>query len=212
MNTFAIGIPTLNRYDLLKDALEKYYIDFPNTKIFIVDNGNQSIDDSHQNVQIYKSHKNLGVAGSWNKLCNLIYEEHSHALILNDDIQFSKQENEISHLINSSDFDFYVGPYYWSVYILPKTTFYKVGGFDEEFFPAYFEDNSFSHKLKLNNCSYFSTEVLLPTLCRNSMTLEKDPTVNSTFEKLKKLYVKMWGGKPGEEKYITKFNENLKIS
>jgi hypothetical protein len=41
--SFAIGIPTLNRFDLLHPALMFYKQDFPNTKIYVVDNGNQNI-------------------------------------------------------------------------------------------------------------------------------------------------------------------------
>ena len=41
---FAIGIPTLNRYDLLKPSLMLYLQrDFPTIDIFIMDNGNQGI-------------------------------------------------------------------------------------------------------------------------------------------------------------------------
>lgn len=211
MKTFAIGIPTLNRYDLLKEAVEKYITYFPNIKIFILDNGDQNIDFEYSNVYVYSSEKNLGVAGSWNELCGLIFKEHGYVLMLNDDIEFSKPEQEIHYLLENFPSDFYVGPYYWSAFILSKETFTKVGKFDEAFYPAYFDDNDYHYRMKLNNCSYSSTEVLLPTLCRNSMTLEKSPNINSTFEDLKKYYVAKWGGMPGEEKFITSFNKNIAI-
>lgn len=209
MNTFAIGIPTLNRYDLLKQAIEKYIVYFPNVEIFILDNGNQNMDFEYSNVYVYSSEKNLGVAASWNELCGLIFKEHQYALMLNDDIEFSKPEQEILYLLENNTFDFYVGPYYWSAFILPRQTFMKVGKFDEVFYPAYFEDNDFAYRLKLNNCSYHSTETLLPTVCRNSMTLKKDTTINKTFEDLKRYYAAKWGGMPGKEKFITPFNKNL---
>ena len=38
---FAIGIPTYNRADLLLPALMFYAHDYPNTKILVIDNGNQ---------------------------------------------------------------------------------------------------------------------------------------------------------------------------
>ena len=45
---FAIGIPTINRWDLLRPSLQKYMgIDFCNTWFFVVDNGNQVIDIEH---------------------------------------------------------------------------------------------------------------------------------------------------------------------
>jgi hypothetical protein len=45
---FAIGIPTLNRADLLVPSLLKYINDFPGVKIFVLDNGNQDIESSLQ--------------------------------------------------------------------------------------------------------------------------------------------------------------------
>jgi GT2 family glycosyltransferase len=208
-NTFAIGIPTLNRYDLLKEALDRYIVDFPTTHIYIVDNGNQGIDDSNPNITVLKSSYNLGVAASWNVLCNTIFEEYTHALIMNDDIIIGKTESEIYELLNTVTADFYVGPFYWSVFIIFKDIFDKVGGFDEEFYPAYLEDNDYHYRMKLMNCKYIQIEELLPEVCRNSMTLEKEPTINSTFEKLMKFYKEKWGGKPGEEKYLTPFNKNI---
>lgn len=209
-NTFAIGIPTLNRYDLLKEALAKYYIDFPNIKIYIVDNGSQGIDYSHPNINIYIPSQNLGVASSWNILLNEIFIDHSHALILNDDIILSRTQDEIQNLIDSNiNQDFFVSPGTWCSFILPKKTFEKVGYFDEEFFPAYWEDNSYHYRLQLANCTYFQTEVLFPKIYRNSQTIAKDKAINKNFEALKALYIKMWGGLPGEEKFITKYNRNI---
>ena len=38
-----VAIPTLNRADLLNEALERYFEDFKETHIAICDNGKQSI-------------------------------------------------------------------------------------------------------------------------------------------------------------------------
>ena len=42
-HSFAIGIPTINRADLLNPTLQKYFQDFPNVDIYILDNGSQKI-------------------------------------------------------------------------------------------------------------------------------------------------------------------------
>ncbi len=49
--SFAIGIPTLNRWDLLMPTLHLYVADFPHTKIYVVDNGNQPCDVNHSNIE-----------------------------------------------------------------------------------------------------------------------------------------------------------------
>ena len=50
---FSIGIPTLNRADLLIPSIEKYIEDFPGVDIHIIDNGNQNLKFDYPNVHIY---------------------------------------------------------------------------------------------------------------------------------------------------------------
>ena len=49
-----IGIPTINRADLLNEALANYFEDFKNTEIVICDNGKQEIITRERNFVIYK--------------------------------------------------------------------------------------------------------------------------------------------------------------
>lgn len=207
-DSFAIGIPTINRYDLLEESLQKYLIsDFINTKIFIVDNGNQMINIKHPNLTIIRSSKNLGVSGSWNILSTLIFDKYEYCLFLNDDIYFGKKEEEINvFLKNYENEDFHVSFHNWSAFILPKKTYRKVGSFDSNFYPAYFEDNDYFYRMKLQNLSYHQTEKLNCEIFRNSMTIQKDPTINKNFEKNREYYIQKWGGAPTLEKFVTPFN------
>ena len=150
--SFAIGIPTLNRFDLLQPALLFYMKDFPNTDIYIVDNGRQSIRtkiENHSHLIVYEQPHNQGVAGSWNILCDAIFEKHDHALILNDDIYLGRNEFEINTLINQERRDFYVSPRDWAVFILPRKTWREIGKFDTYFHPAYCEDNDYEYRMNL---------------------------------------------------------------
>jgi GT2 family glycosyltransferase len=204
-----IGIPTLNRADLLNEALEKYFEDFKDTEIFIVDNGNQSIISREEKFAIYRPSENLGVAKSWNYIMDYAdKKDATHVFMLNDDIYSGKTEHEIKMVIkNNEDSDFINSFCNWSSYIL-KVEAWKISGkFDEDFFPAYFEDNSFCYKMTLHGRKKTYTSFLDPLVYRNSMTLAKDPTLNNRFELNRQLYIKMWGGIPTEEKYVTKFNQ-----
>ena len=42
---FSIGIPTLNRADLLIPALMYYKLDFPDIRVSVLDNGNQNLQE-----------------------------------------------------------------------------------------------------------------------------------------------------------------------
>jgi len=204
-----IGIPTLNRADLLNEALEKYFEDFQDTEIFIVDNGSQSIITREEKFAIYRPSENLGVAKSWNHIMDYADKINAtHVLMLNDDIYSGKTEHEIKMLIrNNEDSDFINSFCNWSCYILKVQAWKIAGKFDEDFFPAYFEDNSFCYKMTLSGRKKTHTSFLDPLVYRNSMTLAKDPTLNNRFEHNRQLYINMWGGIPTQEKYLTKFNQ-----
>jgi hypothetical protein len=90
----------------------------------------------------------------------------------------------------------------------------EIGRFDEEFYPAYFEDNDTHRRIKLAG---FEAGAFAPYWhFRNGMT-RKDPNlrtlINSNFESCKKRYCEKWGapydnGNPmGRETFLTPFNQ-----
>lgn len=204
-----IGIPTLNRADLLNEALEKYFDDFKDTDIFIVDNGNQSIITREEKFAIYRPAENLGVAKSWNMIMDYADKlDATHVLMLNDDIYLGRTEHEIKMVLRNNDNADFINSFSnWCSYILKVEAWKIAGKFDEDFFPAYFEDNSFDYKMTLSGRKKTWTSFLDPLVYRNSMTIAKDPNLNNRFEHNRQLYIRMWGGLPTEEKYITKFNQ-----
>jgi GT2 family glycosyltransferase len=206
---FIVAIPTINRADLLNEALEKYFEDFKDTHIAICDNGKQDIITREENFMIYRPEENLGVSKSWNMLIDYADKiKATHVLVLNDDIYLGKTEHEINMLIrNNTDADFINSFHNWCSYILKVDAWKKAGKFDEEFFPAYFEDNSFDYKMTLIGAKKTWTSFLDPLVYRNSMTIAKDPALNNRFQQNRELYIQMWGGLPTEEKYTTKFNQ-----
>jgi len=208
--SFAIGIPTLNRADLLSQALIKYIYDFPDISIYVLDNGNQELPNFAKlgrPVYIIKSEKNIGVGPSWNVLCRKIYENHENALILNDDIYLGKKTADINNLIEKKSSQFITATPDWCAFIINKSIFEKVGPFDECFFPAYYEDNSYAYRMKLKGVSHLRTPYLNPEIYRVSQTIEKDKSLFDYRTKNKQLYLEMWGGLPEREKFTKPFNK-----
>ena len=208
--SFCILIPTINRKDLLMEALEHYVTAYPNTDILIVDNGTQNIPQLSPNMYIYPQMTNLGVSGSWNYLIKrAIYFNHTNFLILNDDIVLKKSEKIINSIINNSNENTMHVPNYiynWSAFLLNKYVYENVGEFDEGFTRCYFEDNDYAYRVKLANMLIKSEPLLNAEVYRNSMTIQKDPFL-STFAENQKYYVSKWGGMPEQETYKTPFNK-----
>ena len=150
--SFAIGIPTLNRADLLNPALEKYFTQFPDVEIFIVNNGDKQIKSRSKKFTIHKPEKNYGVAKSWNYLCDQIFKDHEYALILNDDIEIDLNQDEIEFFLVNQKFDLVKchENYHLCSFALSKSCFNE-NRFDESFYPAYFEDRDYFYRMKLEN-------------------------------------------------------------
>jgi GT2 family glycosyltransferase len=208
-NKFCIGIPTLNRFDLLHPALLFYIRDFPSTKIHIIDNGQQGILSKlkHPNIIIHDMDRNLGVATSWNMLCDIIFKEHDYAMILNDDIYLGRKDWEIDNLISNYKSDFYYGLQEWSAFILPKKTFKQVGRFDEDFYPAYYEDNDYEYRMRLLGKKMFQIPFLNSFVYQSSQTIEKDPSLRKYIEDNKQRFIDKWGGLPKKETFKKPFNK-----
>lgn len=204
-----VAIPTLNRADLLNEALAGYFEDFKDTEIVICDNGKQDLLTREEKFVIYRPEENLGVARSWNMLMDYAEKvEATHVLMLNDDVYLGRTEAEILYLIrNNLDAGFINSMQNWCSYILTVEAWNKAGKFDEEFIYPYYEDNAFDYKMTLTNIKKTWTSFLNPKIYRNSMTVAKQPSLNANFESNKQLYIRMWGGLPSQEKYLTKFNK-----
>lgn len=215
-----VGIPTYNRYDILEPTLRKYSVDFYETEIYIVDNGNQSIStltqkwdveqDRTQSIKVIQNKNNVGVGASWNQLCKLIFEKYEYALILNDDIYFGKTYSRVIEIIDKKRPKFIRATPDWCAFLIHKSVYEDVGLFDECFFPAYYEDKSYEYRMRLKGVPVLKHPELNPTIYQSSKTLEKEPTLIEASKKNKKLYIEMWGGEPSKEKYLQPFNNYKK--
>lgn len=204
-----IGIPTINRADLLNEALIKYFEDFIETEIVIVDNGKQDIVIREKKFFIYRPHQNLGVSGSWNIIMDYADKvKATHVLMLNDDIYLGKNETEILYMIkHAPDCNFFNSLMNWSAWILSVKAYKTIGAFDENFFPAYFEDNDYCYRMRLCGIDRINTSYLNPLIYRNSQTILKDSSLNQNFNNNRQYYASKWGGIPSEETFTTPFNK-----
>lgn len=203
-----VGIPTINRADLLNEALANYFEDFKSTEIVICDNGKQEIITRERNFVIYRPEQNLGVSGSWNMIMDYAQKvKGTHVLMLNDDIYLGKSEQEIATIIRLWKPEFLCTELNWCSFILSVDAYQKVGKFDENFFPAYFEDNDYFRRMLLADVPMIFNPMLNPVTYRNSMTIQKSPELNNGFEKNRQYYISKWGGQPTQEKFNTPFNQ-----
>ena len=207
-----IGIPTINRADLLVESLadiDNHWHDAL-TSLIIIDNGNQNINSLiperlKVKTTVFEEPGNLGVAGSWNKILHTAftrYPNSDHVLLLNDDIVLGKPAQLIFDLINNNpNYSILGGNYYWASILISKYCIDTIGYFDKKFFPAYFEDNDYARREGLSIGTRQHVDELTPTVQRASQTVMKDRSLNYNFAGNARLYQNKWGGAPGHETY-----------
>lgn len=214
---FLIGIPTLNRLDLLEPSLEKYLNDFNGIQIVIIDNGNQNVIElarrlnnkiKDERIKVITPGKNLGVAASWNLLCRMAFDnDFDNILLLNDDIYCGYGTEVVLKAIENSKTGIVQSFHNWSVLLLSKKLYEKIGAFDEVFYPAYYEDSDYLYRLKLNGILHEVDASLNPEIALRSMTQEKNPElVNESMQANRLRYIDKWGGSPLLEKYDTPYD------
>jgi GT2 family glycosyltransferase len=166
-------VPILAGPEILYRMLET--IDYPIRKLIIIDNGDALRASAGrpiehvQSTKVIKMPANLGVAGSW----NLGIKADPFApwwLIANFDLEwpagslraFYEQAGEGIMLAQS--------PQPWSAFALSEDAVKRIGLFDEGFHPAYFEDNDYELRARLEGVKITRSQI--PIIHHNSSTLQ----------------------------------------
>lgn len=178
------------------------------------------------------------LAKAWNDASQwAIDEDCTHILICNDDILFSPWTIDalVDHLDSNPDCVLvsgadqraaYPDPYQiltaekpegagisdhpdFACFMVRPDTFKKIGLFDENFVPAYFEDNDYHYRIDLLGYKAHATSAA-PYYHFGSQTQNSSEGVvvpSYIFEKNRDYFKDKWGGLPGGETYTKPFDD-----
>lgn len=165
----------------------------------------------YNNIKFYPYYKNRGLSNSWNEgMINAFSNGASGVVIINDDCYFSDHpdakimmDTTHSNLICAAE---NVG---YSCLGVNRRCFDKMGCFDENIFPAYYEDCDYSRRLTLAGININNAPAIV--FHEGSGTIKKSPELNTqnltTMMATQKYYRKKWGALNGEETYRLPFND-----
>jgi GT2 family glycosyltransferase len=216
-----IGIPTLhcyNRLTRLIQSLDEQTHDCIEISFLIIDNGGnlqaspfmKDLAQARMPIDLVVPSKNLGVSASF----NAIIRHFGHCIITGDDVTFTLED--ISLLLQEAEASpdsVFVGEQEggWTLFWMNRPDVWlSMGGFDEGFYPAYYEDNDADRRLALAELS--RSKVALPGWSHaNSSTLyDGTPEYQAqhwqNFHRNGMYYQRKWGGAPGQERFLTPFN------
>ena len=178
---WCIGIPTLNRADLLEEAVIDLMAHCPSHEVIIVDNGQQRLRERGVfevapvgRLSVLENERNMGVAGAWNQLAKAAFVERNcdAILVLNDDVVFGRDGRVIDELLrtNAEYPRLLVSARGWCSFLLPRAIWLEVGAFDERFYPAYWEDTDYKVRCYQAGKPPVIRHELSPVIYRESQT------------------------------------------
>jgi GT2 family glycosyltransferase len=201
-----IGVPTLNRTDLLVRMIDS--IDTDVGAILVIDNGGnvpELVTKSPSHV-VNLPH-NIGVAAAW----NLVFKLTPRApwwLIVNDDIAFGPGDLERLAAAMEDPAPRIAMIHGFSAFAINQQALELTGFFDENLHPAYFEDNDMTWRASMAGVPLVNVEAHV--IHEGSATIRGHDIYMAqngrTFSPNSAYYVEKWGGLPGHERYDTPFN------
>ncbi len=204
---FVVGIPTLNRGDLLDRCLESIQASTVKPqRIIVINNGlllNAWSRFRDPKVEVIDPQRNLGVAASWNLLHKLAAP--LPLILLNDDVEvepatFARMLGCGVPLVCAAG---------WSAFLQDESVWKTVGDYDENFYPAYHEDGDYRWRCQLKGITPFEMDAGVkhsPSQTRKRFTPEEDVAFMAKWQEGHEYYQQKWGGLPGREIFERPYN------
>lgn len=186
-NLFILGYSAINYF-------ESWYSheNYPNTKLWILDNNKQQIPEYFKSNILYTTSRNIGCSGGWNLICDIgfKYFELDVIIIGQEDARFSEEILEVITEMTAPNviMGTYNNSFEFSLFGIHRDTFNKVGRFDENFIFAGCEDNDYKHRCKLNDVEVISLGVP-HSYNANATTYEGSPHIPNPIRKYNETYV-----------------------
>jgi len=195
-----LGVPTLCRYDLLQrllDLAERGTLK-PSGYV-IVDNGGEARARLRlpPNTELIEPGRNLGVAASWNLLLEAAGNEP--IVISNDDVALGS--SDFGRIADAALKHPLVTALGWALFAQSPACTRAVDWYDEGFWPAYFEDQDYSYRVRL--CRVPRRDIAVSATHERSATMAVARNISSEASAL--YYRAKWGGAVGAEGFTEPF-------
>lgn len=216
--------------ELLEKCINSWYSDIYKCIIFDGHNSQNIFIDIYDRIKLKVNYtifnnQHLGCSGSWNNIIKYCFDELNYDFLIMVGSDTEMQPGFLEDIIQdfkNQQLDFAVNSkYIFNCWIMNRKCYEIIGLWDENFFPAYFEDVDYRYRIKLSNIKYgevgknsidLFSHYHSATIKCNSDFNEKN---HKTFLMNGDYYIKKWGNNGQEDNieiYKTPFNNpNLSI-
>jgi GT2 family glycosyltransferase len=201
-----LGVPILVKPDLLYRMLNS--IDVEVGQIVVIDNGNV-VYEPHlkRGEHLVRMPGNLGVAASWNFVIKSTPRAPWWALVGFDIVFAPGDLARLATHMETVGGVALLGTF--SAFGIDRAAVERVGWFDENFIPAYYEDNDFDYRCRLAGVPLTGLPAGLSHTISSTISAGHVYVAENgrTFSANAAYYERKWGGHPRSERYTTPFDE-----
>lgn len=217
-----LGVPVLNRPDLAARMVRS--IDYPVAELVVIVNGDdrdiippiRNATDMNPNIlKVLWSRPgfNLGCGASW----NFIIRSRPAGpwwVIVNADIVFGPGDLErLSEFMSDQAGPVMGTVFEFGAFAINSGCVDTVGFFDENFFPMYYEDRDYEHRMKVAGVPYVRVEAATThdtssTIRSNGVYMSRN---NETFMENGRYYGEKWGGSPYSERFNIPYGDGRPV-
>jgi len=208
-----LAVPTLRRYDLLYRLLASAEAGTVKPRRYcVIDNGGLLSQHTASgsvvlppNTDVVRPERNIGCAAAW----NTALRTYGDVLISNDDIAL--RPDTIAAFVAAIESHpeglcFQLPSQGWALFFQRAALAERIGFYDENFFPAYFEDNDYHRRMLLAGLD--RTFIAAEVHHDRSSTLAALPAAqrhehHAAFRACQQYYMHKWGGLPHHETNTT---------
>lgn len=213
MRPILLGVPTYKRYDLLAPMLDSVRAGTVQpARILVVDNGGRFDEEFKGNktgIEVIRPGHNAGVAWAWNAVMALA-SAGTDVCLANDDLTLTPEGlATMQAKLASLDAPALVLGEGFSLFMLRRELFERVGPFDADFWPAYFEDSDYERRMDLLGLKRHDVPAAAShqkSATVKAYSTEEHAEFAALYSSNQGRYIAKWGGNPTFETYTVPFN------
>lgn len=204
---------------LAKASLASLSID--PARIIVVDNSESGISLPIKPGKVVRLYRNLGVSRSWNiGFRTAIADGDESVTIVSQSVRFSEQGlADLDAGIAGADEwgTEYIGMG-WHLNTFTRKFIETMGFFDENLFPAYWEDTDMLYRMGLMDVpsprENGRSRPYMPVdaECLGTALALKNQSAHVDFAEIEGYYIRKWGGRQGAEEFTTPFNKSQPVN
>lgn len=185
----------------------------PPETVLLVDNGPEPVDG--WDGRYHRTGTNLGVAGSWNCGARIVLEERLDWLVIaSSAFRFGADGgHDFVRGLEGCEVGAASSTYGWHLVAISRPYIERVGLFDENFYPAYWEETDYLYRLGLaglpsprENGQHWCHIPIEADYGAKSHAISPEGGVTVNFVAQAEYYERKWGGPQGKERFKTPFN------